>query len=118
MHAGPLPRAADLYEYEQVHPGLANRIVNMAEREQQHRHQIETAQVENPYRLAKYGQVYGFLALLTVLAFAAWLVAAGHPGWATAVSGLDVVGVAAVFVRGRNRAPRDASTNGKKAKRR
>ena len=37
-HSGPLPAPEDLIEYERAVPGLANRIVSMAEREQRTKH--------------------------------------------------------------------------------
>lgn len=101
VHAGPLPQAADLYAYEQVHAGLADRIVKMAEHEQLHRHALEHQELLQPYKLASRGQVFGFLAVLGVLAFAGVMAVSGYPGWATLVSGLDLIGLAAVFVGGR-----------------
>ena len=39
-HSGPLPPPRQLREYEQALPGLAERIVRLAEAEQDHRHGI------------------------------------------------------------------------------
>lgn len=41
---GPIPSPKDLAQYEQLQPGLAERIIQMAEREQQHR--FETTKVD------------------------------------------------------------------------
>jgi uncharacterized membrane protein len=38
---GPIPPPAVLREYEQLEPGAANRIIKMAEKEQEHRHYLE-----------------------------------------------------------------------------
>jgi Predicted membrane protein (DUF2335) len=56
IHHGPLPAASQLREYEAVMDGLADRIVSMAEREQRHRHEVEKAEVNEPFRLARRGQ--------------------------------------------------------------
>ncbi len=39
---GPLPAADEFADYERVLPGAADRILRMAEAEQQHRHQMES----------------------------------------------------------------------------
>lgn len=41
--AGPLPEPQTLFEYNQVDPTAADRIIGMAEREAQHRHETERA---------------------------------------------------------------------------
>lgn len=44
-YSGPLPPADDFERYENVHPGSARIILEMAEREQKHRHEAETATI-------------------------------------------------------------------------
>lgn len=64
IHSGPLPRPEILQSYEKVMPGLAGKIVRMAEREQKHRHRKEVY----PHRLVLSGQVFGFsLGLLGLI---------------------------------------------------
>ena len=41
--SGPLPPPEDYAKYDTVCPGSANRILTMAEKEQEHRHRCETA---------------------------------------------------------------------------
>ena len=45
-HEGPLPPPADLAAYEQVVPGLAERLVKAAESQTRHRHRIEKMEAE------------------------------------------------------------------------
>lgn len=40
-HIGPLPTPEDLAAYEKVSPGLAKLIADMAQKEQDHRHECE-----------------------------------------------------------------------------
>jgi len=41
FHSGPLPPPETLYKYNQLNPGFADRIFDMAEREAAQRHQLE-----------------------------------------------------------------------------
>ncbi len=43
--AGPLPAPEILAAYDEVLPGLAERIVRLTEREQQHRHELEKGEL-------------------------------------------------------------------------
>ncbi|MFJ1796945.1 DUF2335 domain-containing protein [Kitasatospora griseola] len=86
--------------YEQVHAGLAERIVAMAEKEQNHRHALESTDLRQSYRLAHSGQFAGVFALLVMAALAAYLGFLGEAGWATVVATLDIAAVVGVFVTG------------------
>lgn len=80
--------------------GFAERIMRMAEMEQQHRHEIEVAQVVQPYLLARRGQILAFLALVVFLAFALWLGQQGEPVLATILAAVDLVALVGLFLRG------------------
>lgn len=67
--AGPLPPPALLGEYEEALPGLAERIVVMAESEGCHRRAIENRLL----RLSELGLASGFVCR--------WLPSAGRWGW-------------------------------------
>lgn len=47
IHQGPLPAPEDLQRYEQLLPGAAERIIKMAELEQQHRHSQEVKAISS-----------------------------------------------------------------------
>ncbi|MEU2289457.1 DUF2335 domain-containing protein [Streptomyces bacillaris] len=102
-HVGPLPSPHMLAEYEAVLPGLAERIVSMAEGEQAHRHELEKTDLRQDYIISRTGQVLGITALLVIAALAAYLGYLGHPGWAVAVAGIDIAAVVGVFVTGQFR---------------
>lgn len=40
-HSGPLPAPETLFQYNEIAPGAADRIIGMAEREQRHRHDTD-----------------------------------------------------------------------------
>jgi uncharacterized membrane protein len=99
-HSGPLPPARQLGDYNDVLPGLADRIVRMAELEQQHRHMIEEAEVAQPYVLARRGQTFGLLAMVVFLAFAGGLALRGEALLAAILGGIDLVAIIALFLTG------------------
>lgn len=77
--SGPLPPPGILHAYDEVVQEGAERIVSMAEEEQDHRHEIERGYLD----LAKWGQRFGFLIGFGALISGTYLIATGH-----SVSGL------------------------------
>jgi uncharacterized membrane protein len=72
MYTGPLPHPSILKQYDQVMPGLAERIVKMAENQSGHRMVLERASVESDFaarqkqfRLTLFGQVASFVISMT-----------------------------------------------------
>lgn len=51
-YSGPLPPASELKRYNEACPNAAERIISLAEKEQQHRHDIENRLVQGRNRLA------------------------------------------------------------------
>lgn len=80
---GPLPPPSMLANYNAVLPGLAERIVRMAETEQSQAHQMQRW-----YAILRFtGQVAAFLIALTGLVIGGLLINAGH----------NIAGLAALF---------------------
>lgn len=66
--SGPLPPPSDLAKYDQVFPGCAQRIVQMAESQSQHRQTLESAVVRGNVRRQAVGQWLAFvLGLVTII---------------------------------------------------
>lgn len=82
--SGPLPHPSVLEDYEKVMPGLSERIVAMAEREQRHRHKVERRIVN----LGPVGQLLGFILGLVALVASIHLIQEGH----------DIAGIATVLM--------------------
>lgn len=102
VHRGPLPAPETFAGYEKVCPGAAARILQMAEEEQKHGHEMERLQVTQALATEKRGQVFGFILIFGFLAVGAVLLAAGVPGAGiaavvTAIGG-TVVGTVLKFV--------------------
>lgn len=106
---GPLPSGSEMHEYMQIDPELPRLIFDMARDEQKHRHAIETAEQHKSYeavyknqdnarQVAKRGQLLGFGIAVIVLGLAALMAVLGFPTLAAILAGIDVIGLAAVFV--------------------
>ncbi len=64
---GPLPPPADLKQYDEVSAGFAERIVQMAEKEQDFRHR-DTDRIRGIQRkIIGRGQVFGFILSLAII---------------------------------------------------
>ncbi|WP_304455681.1 DUF2335 domain-containing protein [Nocardiopsis sp. YSL2] len=98
--SGPLPQPSILREYDEILPGLADRIVSMAESEQKHRHRIDEVDSRMPFEIAKRGQRYGMTSVILVISLSAILVFLGHPTAAVGLASAVLVALAAVFVTG------------------
>lgn len=96
-HAGPLPAPSVLAEYDQVVPGLAERIIRMAESQFEHRVEkeklalstdIEIAQRTSTYVLV--GQIFSFIISMTAILAGTWVAVHGQPWVAGALGGTGV----------------------------
>jgi uncharacterized membrane protein len=99
---GPLPPPAALEQFERVIPGSAERILQMAEREQAHRIGQENkglrAEIEDSTR----GQWLGGIVAFSAIAGAALNSVFGGPWQASvALVGVPILGAVQAFIRGR-----------------
>jgi uncharacterized membrane protein len=97
---GPLPHPEVLRQYDEIVPGAANRILLMAEQQEQHRHSLEKTVVEGGDRRAWWGLWIGALVFTLFLGVSAALVFAGHGLPGVALGAIDIGGVVSAFVIG------------------
>lgn len=95
--SGPLPDPETLRQYGEVMPGLGERIVAMAEREQAHRHEVDRSLVNVFSR----GQWLGFALGLVSLVVGAYLSLRGHEGFGIAAFVGSVAVIAGSLLFGR-----------------
>jgi uncharacterized membrane protein len=100
-HSGPLPRPADLAGYEAIQKGFAERIMQMAEKEQDGRLSSFKNVIEKDYNLKSRGQHYALLIAVVLVAFAGLLAHLGDTESAAWVAGGGIAGVVGIFVTGR-----------------
>jgi len=99
--SGPLPPPHILGEYDNVQAGLAARIVEMAEKEQAHRHGIEAQALSASISTEKRGQHYALLLSLVILVGSMFLVYSGKEIAGSLLAGASLTGLAYIFITGR-----------------
>lgn len=106
--SGPLPSPHEFEHYDAVLPGAAERILAMAEREQDFQHAIISRDAHAEHRSVLIGQASAFIIAMVFLAASVYLVVRGHsvPGTILGVTDLGVL--VGLFLR-RGEPPSDAS---------
>jgi uncharacterized membrane protein len=101
--SGPLPPPAILAEYNDVVENGAERILVMAEKQQEHRHGIESRVVRSNTSDQRLGLVLGFVVMMSVAASGVWCVSVGKD--ITGLSALiaAVGGPVVAFIYGRKK---------------
>jgi uncharacterized membrane protein len=115
MRSGPLPAPDELAAYGQVSPDLVDRIVKMAEKQADHRRQmerdvlaLEKLELQTEAKLAQRGQLFGLIIGIVALIASGVAFAFNHEVGGTILGSADLIGLVAVFVLGR-RASADSS---------
>jgi uncharacterized membrane protein len=80
---------------------MAEKQVDMAERQMSHRHDMERVMVRGHNFRAHLGLWFALLLAITVLGASVWLIRIGHDLAGTSIAAIDLVGLAGVFVYGR-----------------
>jgi uncharacterized membrane protein len=97
FYSGPLPHPRHLAEFERIAPGTVHTIIQMAMREQAHRHRMQIAEIIYPYC----GMIAGFVGLFGCIAASAYLGLQHDTTVALALLGVPVLGVLGYFINGR-----------------
>lgn len=100
QYAGAIPPPEILLGIEQIVPGSAERILKMAEDNNKHQIEIESAALKYASSEKKRGQIFGFV--LSILAFSTCIMALllGSEATAITISSVTIVGLVTVFVIG------------------
>ncbi len=109
--AGPLPHPEHLASYESVLPGAADRILQMAERQLQHRIQNESRVIESNIKLEARGQLFAFTIATIIICGGIYLIAEGKSaGGLTSVISA-IVALVSVFIYGKHQKRREFANN-------
>lgn len=114
-HKGPLPSSRQLAEYEKILPGLAERIVQMSEKEQTHRHHCDDSFVKAQTLPPLRGQWFGvaIMVLLVACAMVALMIAQSVWGAALFLTPAAIA-VSTALITGQIRfVPGDKNENGR-----
>lgn len=99
--SGPLPPPETLAAYEQIDRGLADRIVRMAETEQDRRWRANRVRMRADILSEWGGLLSGFIVAMAFLGAAVYLIAEGRGVEGTILGTVDLVALVGLFVYGR-----------------
>ncbi len=102
MFLGPIPDPNSLQKYENITPGLADRIMTMAEKQQEHRIEIENRVVGSKIKDARLGVVLGFIISMTLILVSVFLIHSGNVGLGAAFIVGDIIALASTYIYGIN----------------
>lgn len=105
--SGPIPPPALLGQYEEILPGMADRILQMAERQESHRHGIEKQAVTAEINRGYLGMASGFLVAICGLSIGGILLYGNKVVEGSVFAGVTLVSLVAVFVYGANKRSRE-----------
>lgn len=108
IHIGPLPSAEELQKYESIHQGFAERLLAMAEKEQDNRIKDKTqlilnANVESKgiISVLKRGQFFAVLCVIILTSLCFFLAHLGDTKSAATVATVAIIGVVSLFITGK-----------------
>lgn len=96
--SGPIPHPELLQKYENIQKGFADRIINMAETQLDHRVNCESKIVNGSVIDSKRGQIFAFIVAVLFLAAAVILGMNGHDWLAGILGGGTLVSLVTVFL--------------------
>ena len=99
--SGPLPHPNHLAAYEQTLPGAADRILTMAEKQQNHRMNLENLVIPSEVQINKRGQWFAFILGLVLIISSTIIVLHGNVTAGTIIIVFIFLGYLAVYLRGK-----------------
>lgn len=105
--SGPIPPPELLEKYNDVIPNAAERILAMAEKQQEHRQALERKVVFANAEAQKQGMYLGFIIVMAAIIGGTWLIAKGKEltGLVSVITAL--VGLVGVFAYGKYEQKKD-----------
>jgi uncharacterized membrane protein len=100
VSVGPLPPPHVLQGYNEIVPGAADRILQMAERQSDHRMEMERAVVNGDSKRSYLGLIAAFVLSAGIIGGGLFIIALGHQWPGVLLIGVNVVSLAGVFIYG------------------
>jgi uncharacterized membrane protein len=97
FHSGPLPTPEDLAHYGRIVERGAERIFDMTEREQAHRHLMERRMVRSEFGIRFIGQFGAIATVVSLAGLTAYCASIGEPVVAAVI--VAIGGAAAAFLK-------------------
>ena len=98
--SGPLPHPDTLERYESLIPGSGERFFKIFENEVRHRQKLENAEFDRESKRMDWGLVAAFSVVTMIIGAGAFLIFAGHDWAGACLIGVNIAGLAAVFISG------------------
>lgn len=101
-HSGPLPSPETLSGYENTLTGAADRIITMAEKQQDHRIDLEKTAVRRQFNQSSTGQWIAAILAFSFLGGSVYLGINDHEILAGTLGSTTIIALVTVFITGRN----------------
>lgn len=98
--SGPLPHPSILHQYNQVLPNAAERVFQMAEREQAHRHNRENENDRAENIRGYLGMIFAVVLALICVGSSTYLAFHGQRAVPIAIATTTIIGLVAAFLKG------------------
>lgn len=105
--SGPIPHPTIMAKYESIHPGFADRIMSMAERQNTHRIEMEANVIPEQQRQSRLGQLFAFILSVLVIVVACILIWKEEYLYGMILLTVTVLSIAALFIKGRSSIDKD-----------
>ena len=96
--SGPIPHPSILAGYEKVLPGLAHRIMMMAETQSKHRQKLESGVITWDKIKSAIGLVFAFFIVIFALFLSYKIVIIGKPYFAGFIAAFPLVAIVGAFI--------------------
>ena len=114
MYSGPIPPPEALARYEEIQSGAADRILKMAEKQQEHRMALETKAIGGQVDQSKRGQIFGFIAIFLCIGAAVFFaVVCNMTKFAATFLTVTMVTLVGLFLSGKNVMKKDLKEKSK-----
>lgn len=97
---GPLPHPNDLAAYNEIVPGSAKTIINMALSQSEHRQNLEKSVINSDIKNSKLGLIFGLIIGLTGMGSAVYCASIGQPTVGSILGGGTLAMLVSTFVYG------------------
>lgn len=73
-----LPPIDIIKEYEEIYPGVLEQLLDMAKKEQNHRHSLDLVNIESANRAVKFGRISALIAVILICITTIVLTSSNH----------------------------------------
>ena len=99
IFSGPIPPPEIMRQYNQIIPGSAERILKMAEKEQDHRHEIEDRLIKSEILNTRLGLIFGFIIGITGIICGSIVIMHGNNVGGSVISATGISILVGLFIK-------------------